>query len=59
MVSDTNSAETVQQVVVQDDGSVIVRDKGASFKMMPASNKQPAVVAEQEVRNRANRMPQQ
>ncbi|MEK7501303.1 MAG: hypothetical protein AAB629_00050 [Patescibacteria group bacterium] len=43
----------------QNDGSVIVRDKGASFTMMPASSKQPAVVTEQEVRNRTNRMPQQ
>lgn len=37
-------------VVEQNDGSVIIHDKGASFKVAPLSNRQPAVVPEEMVR---------
>ena len=55
----TNSAEAIQQTEIapapiareSSDGSVIVRDKGASFKMAPASNKQPVIVTEQKIRS--------
>ncbi len=50
---ETNQLEVPR--VAQNDWSVIVHDKGASFKMAPASNKQPpVVVTEQEVRGRSN-----
>lgn len=37
----------------QNDGSVIVHDKGASFAMAPVTSSQPPVVTEQEVRSRS------
>lgn len=44
----------VEGVVTQDDGSVIVRDRGASFMMAPVSNKQPPVIPESAIRSRSN-----
>lgn len=53
MQTNASSSAQAEEVVTQSDGSVIVRDKGASFKMAPVSSKQPVVVTEQEVRSRS------
>lgn len=53
VATNTVSPTETGGVVTQSDGSVIVRDKGASFTMAPITSSQPPVVTEQAVRSRS------